>query len=311
MKRRLKSWIPIAALGVGLIAPLAMGQAETERLSKPDTPYERVLRGALQRAQADLQESVEIWEDHYSWEDPWNVEVGPYYIRTIQSRRLALDIGRDLEAMLEEFKEILKPDFQAREPMRVYIFPGVTFYNQFGDEFGEHHSSIYGSFYARNSPERPVAAIYDDNMTLLRMFVTHSALHQFVDRAFSRQPPTWLEEGLASYFAFRWAYSWGVSELEKLIENGRFIPLRQLLNDSIEQYAQNGQERFIELGMFVYYLVNFREDTWMTDDENGAFVDYVRAILNGTNPSRLPFNDLITRRINELEADFKAFRFPE
>jgi|GEM_PF-3276563 len=313
----MKSYTVFLIIGMSLItsSPAALGQSDAVqglgRDQDRESSYSRSMSSVLERAQADLEKTIEIWEEHSAWEDPWDVQTGPFLVRTTHSRGLALEIGRNLEVMLAEFEDVLKPDFRTRDLLRIYIFPGVPLYNQFGEEFGEHHSSIYGSFFAAGSPERPVAAIYDDNLTLLRMYVTHSALHQFVDRAFSRRPPTWLSEGLASYFALRWAYAWGVSELEKLKENGRFIPLSRLLNASIDQYGDATHERFIELGMFVYYLLHFREDTWMTDDENGAFVDYVRAILSGGDTSQLPFQEAITRRRNELESDFRSFSFPE
>lgn len=306
----MKRCVLFTGLGLLLFLYSAAGQSHMDRRSTLDKPYGRAIRGAIERAQAELEGVTDLWEDHSTWENAWEVQSGSYLVRTTHSRRLGLDVGGSLEVMLAEFSNILNPDFKARTPFPVFILPVLSQYNQFGDDFGEHHSSIYGSFFAADHEERPVAVLYDENRTLLLMYATHSALHQFIDRSFSRNPPTWISEGLASYFAIRWAYAWGVSQLQGLIDGNRFIPLAQLRDASLEQYAENAHARFMELGMLFYYLLHFREDTRMTQEREGAFAEYLRAVLGGSNHTQLPFHDLATRRIGELEADFKAFSFP-
>ena len=302
--------IKFVGLGLLLVLVSADDPATTEKRAPMVTPYVRALRTAVERAQSALERTRDLWQDHSTWENAWQVRSGPYNIRTTHSRKLGLSLGRSLETILEEFKFVLKPDFTTRGPLNVYIYPALAQYNTFGNDNGEHHSSLYGSFYADTHEEGTVAVLYDINDTLLVMFATHSALHQFIDKAFTSTPPTWISEGLASYYSFRWAYSWGVSQLKELIDTNRYIPLAQVMRASIEDYGDNAHAYFTELGMFFYYLLDYREDTWITEENEGACAAYLRAILGGANPSQLPFHEMITQRLDQLEADFKAFSFP-
>ena len=64
-----------------------------------------------------------------------------------------------------------------------------------------------------------------------------------------QQLPTWVEEGLAAYFTYWfWAYQYGVDELARMQEVGRWVPLQQLLGESVEDYAADEHARFVELG---------------------------------------------------------------
>lgn len=294
-------------LTLALLLFAAAGGADAQQ----GTPYERAVKGAIDRNQRALEGSKDIWEDHSTWENAWQVRSDHYIVRTTHSRKLGRDMGDRLEMMFQEFKYVLSPDFTTSEPFHIFICPTLAVYNQYGEEFGEHHSSLYGSFYAAGHDQRPVIVLFDANETLLTMFTTHSAFHQFRDRAFSRTPPTWIEEGLASYYAYRWAYSWGVSQVRELVNNRRFIALSQAIEVSIDQYGGASSVYFTELGMLFYYLLNFREDTMMTEDQDGACATYLRTLLRGGGTSNLPFHTLITENLSQLEADFKAYPFPE
>lgn len=282
--------------------------------AEDDTPYDRTLDKSLDKAHMELlRSSPDIFEDHSTWETAWKVKTGSFMVQTTHSRYLAVKLGSRLESISQEFASILKPDYKPSSIHWVYVFENLAQYNQFGDDNGETHSSIYGSFHAGNHSASPVAALYDKNETLLLMYVTHSALHQFVHKEFPQvQLPTWISEGLACYFSYRWGYSylWGVDELKKMIDNNQFIPLSNLLGAPLEQYGQDTQARFHELGMLFYYLLQFREDTKITDDKDGDFVTYLRAILNRKPFTHLPAHKLFTENLSQLEADFKAFTFP-
>jgi hypothetical protein len=273
--------------------------------------YERAMRSALDRTRTDLERTTDLWVDHSRWENAWQVRHGHYLVRTTQSYQYGLEIAQALEEMYGYFTKILKPGFETGTPFPIYILPNIPAYNQFGEDHGAHHSSIYGSFFAAEHEAQPVALVYDESTALVLMQATHSALHQFMARAFTRPPPDSLSEGLASYFSFRWGYAWAVDQLEGLIETDRFLPLRQVMNSTIDQYGGNTHAHFIELGMLVYYLAHFREDTRMTEEGDGSFVNYVRAVLEGRDVTGFPVHQLLNQRIDELETDFKAFKFPK
>jgi hypothetical protein len=197
-------------------------------------------------------------------------------------------------------------------PFQVFIFPTTADYNTFGGPFGD-HSSLYGSFYPEGA-EQPVAAVYDPNWTRLQMYVTHSALHQFVEHAFGRAPDTWISEGLASYFALYWDLGYGPSELRSIVAKREFIPLTELTVQPIVQYRDRPHIRFMELGTLFLYLLHYRDDTRMArpgeEPREASFADYVRVALKGGDERRHPFYIELVRHVGEIQKDFVSFEFP-
>jgi hypothetical protein len=302
----------LSALVVGLYA------------DSPDL-YRKSVARAIDRAQADLVRGIELYSDHSTWETAWRARTANYVVQTLRSRSLGMNIAEGLEVMRGHFDALLSPTRAVTGPCEVQIFPSLTEYNVFGNTFGAEHSSAYGSFYAQGSPELAVGVLFDENPTLLRMWITHSALHQYLDRAFQREPPTWVSEGLAGYFAIFWDYGYGISEIDRIRSNRTpsgapapagqelFVPLRTLLPGGLDQYVGNASDRFTELGMLFTYLLSYREDTrTVMDGETvvqAPFAEYLRAILQGADHTRLPVHALLTQRTDELEADFRAFEF--
>jgi hypothetical protein len=294
-----------------LLLGAATGQSVSAPLAGVNSAYASAFKNGLERAQVRLERATDFWVDHSQWENAWEVRSDSYIVRTTHSRGFGQRIADALEEMLGYFTQTLKPDFKSRTPYEVHILPDIPMYNQYGDDYGAYHSSIYGSFLCdENHPARPVALVYDENETLVLMQATHSALHQFVERAFTQPPRTWISEGLASYFSFRWGYRYALDQLNGLIESNRFIPLREVINNELDNYGDNAHAHFMELGMLFYYLLHFREDTRMTEEEDGNFLTYLRTVLSGGNPSELPFHELITWQVDQLEADFKDYPFP-
>lgn len=291
----------------------------------PPDLYRKSVAKAIGRAQADLERSLELWADHSTWANAWRASTENYTVRTTASRHFGLDLAQGLETMLGHFDTLLAPTRRIDGPLEVFIFPSIAEYNQFGNDFGAEHSSAYGSFYAQGSPELAVGVLFDENLTLLRMWVTHSALHQYLDRAFPRQPPTWVSEGLAAYFSLFWDNAYGISEIDRIRKNRTaagtpaptgqelFVPLGALLTEGLNRYVGNADNRFIQLGMLFTYLLVYREDTRTVIDGDtvaqAPFAEYLRAILQGADHTQLPVHALLTERTSELEADFRAFEF--
>ena len=209
-----------------LVGLVALSGAAPASDPVPDEAYGRSLEAALRRAQRGLEERTTLWEDHSTWETAWRVESPRYVVRTTRGHWFGRLLADSLESMWPRFQDLLAPGFEPSGKLPVYVFPDIPSYNAFGDANAAEHSSFYGSYYAQQDAARPVAASFTDNLVQMRMFVTHAATHQFLDRAFTTQPPTWVSEGLASYFELQWSYEWGVSEFERLRDAGRLLPLR-------------------------------------------------------------------------------------
>lgn len=295
-------------LVAGVLAAPATGQAEP-----PASPYLRALQRAVAEAQARAIQDLDVWEDHSSWDSAWEVRTEHFRVRTTRSYGEGMQIALGLENMLEHFQQALGTGFAPQEPLPVFLLPDRAAYNQFGEANGAEHSSFYGSFYADQHADQPVAVAWEANPVWLRMQITHSVVHQYLDRAFSGSPPAWVDEGLAAYFSIYWAYPWAVTELERLKGDGELLPLSRLLSDPLPSYTQKTNTRFLQLGMLFYYLLRFRDDTRTTlpreAEQRAPFRDYLTAVLQGRDPSSLPVHSLL-QDTGTLEKEFLAYQFP-
>ncbi len=279
--------------------------------SDPEDLYRRCVERSLERAQTELLARIDLWADHSRWEDPWVVTTEHFEVRTVESHALAAEMGKGLEYMRGEWEKLLGRGSAAGGKARIWIFPDLAAYNAFGQSYAE-HTSMYGSFYADQHPDRPVATYFTPNQTLLGMWITHSATHQFVEQGFGTQPPLWIAEGLAAYFALHWDWDYGARELERLDATKRFIPLERLTADPIQAYLPTADERLIELGMFFHYLLDSCEETKTGaggDPEAAPFRDFLRAVVRGQDPSRTEVARVLEEDAALIEQDFRSFDF--
>jgi len=276
-----------------------------------DALYRRALKRTLARVQSELVASVDFVVDHSRWEDPWVVKSVNYEVRTTASYALAAQMAKDAEYMRDQFVRVLGTGNPIAEPLRIWILPGIGAYNQMGNDFGAEHSSMYGSFYVSQSPERPVATYLIQNRTQLGMWVTHGALHQYLEQAFGAGAPVWVEEGLAAYFSLYWDWAYGARELERLEASG-FLPLDRLVNAPLGDYVPNAHDRFVELGMLFHFLLDCCEATKngaTGDPATGPFQEFLRAAVRGEDTSRTEFAQTFAEAHDLLEQDFRDWDF--
>lgn len=300
-----------------MLAPLLVLAAITapaEELAAP--PKTRALKRAIAESQRDLMATVDLYEDHSTWENAWRVETRRYVVRTTHSRHLAVDIGEGLEMAFGWFQDLLGTTWEPTEKIPVHIYPTLADFNQIGQDINaDEHSSFYGAFYAVQHAERPIAVMYNGHRTFLKMQATHGALHQFVATAFNNEPPLWVSEGLATYFAHFWDYPRLCSEHRRLAD-GDFIPLRSLTNATLGNFADRSNDKMIELGALFNYFLHRRPDTMIVIDEDGEVVqapfrDLVRGAVRGRNLVLDPTYLSLLARLPQIEADFRAYTFPQ
>jgi hypothetical protein len=296
----------LAALTLLAAAPLAAQERPA--------PYVQALHGAIAGAQARIERGLSLWQDHSTWDKAWQARTEHFVVRTTSSFANATDIARGLETMLGHFRETLGVDHVPATPFVVLVLPDLAAYNQVGNQYGEHHSSFYGSFYAPGHPEKAVAATWDQNPVWLRMQVTHSVVHQWLDSAFpGRARPAWLEEGLAAYFSIWWDYPWALQEYERLREWNGLPGLPRLLRDGIDAWGRDTHARMMELGMLFYWLLRYRDDTRTTapgeEPQRGPFRDWLRAQLEGRPTDGLACQALFADP-EKLDREMRDFAFP-
>lgn len=280
--------------------------------TSPGGAYRRVVTAALSRAQTRLEAGLDLEVDHSRWDDPWIVRTAHYEVRTTKSRGQAATLAKSLEFMRAEFEQLLGPAPAREERQRIWIVPDLGAYNQLGNDHGGDHSSVLGSFFAQEHPERPVIAMQSQNPTLLGMWVTHSAAHQYVNAAFGEHAPTWVSEGLASYFALYWDWSFGARELARLRGERRLLPLATLMRETLPNYRQGPETRFLQLGMLFHFLLNSCEITRNGTDgdpETGPFREYLRLAVRGEDTRETDFAQSLDEALDVIEEEFQAHEF--
>lgn len=274
-------------------------------------PYVGALDRSIDRCQQRIRERLTLWSDHSDWSDPWRVQTRYFLVQTASRYWVGRDVGLGLDAMIPRFQSLLGTSYEPAAKIPVLLFPTLSLYNAFGSDAGT-HSSILGSFFADGQPNQPVAVLMDDNLTQVKMWATHSALHKYLAMAFNAQPDTWLVEGLASYFTCLWDPAWARGELRRILDSGRYVPAQNLVRENIDSYSADPHTRFIELGMLFTYLLHHREDTRMNveDEEreppSTSFQDFLQLAVRGQNVDSHPFAREFFQRGGEIEADFRA-----
>lgn len=281
-----------------------------------DSRVSAVLVDALQQevsaGQAALERQLVLLEDHSTWANRRVVSSEHFQVETTQSYAFGKAVGQDLESMLVHFQAFTGSELRGGAPMVVRVFPDVPSYNALGEDFAE-HSSFYGSFYASGQGDDAIATNYSDNWTLLRMWTTHSALHHYLARAFPGSTiPTWIDEGLASYFSLFWNYGYGVDQFEGMRDNGRLLDLDDLLDGELADYQNRSHERLIQIGMLFTYLINVHPETRTVKDAEGEvtaqpFVDYVLLRIRGRANPASPVRKLLFGDNTELQKAFHSY----
>lgn len=270
------------------------------------------LKAEVAAGQEALQRQLVLLEDHSTWETRRRVESEHFLVETTQSYAFGQAVANDLESMLVHFQNFTGRKLQGAAPMVVRVFPDVPTYNTLGEEFAE-HSSFYGSFFASGQGEEVIATSYTDNWTLLRFWTTHSALHNFLARAYPGSTvPTWVDEGLASYFSLFWNYNYGVDQFEQMRDGGGLLSLDDLLDADLAGYLDRSHERLIQIGMLFTYLINVHPETRTVTDASGKvtaqpFVDYVLLRIQGRPNPNHPVRKILFGDNSELEQAFHGY----
>lgn len=301
----------VVVLGASFSAGSTLIGASLRELDEGSDPVLRdPLERSLERAQAGLEATVQVYVDHSTPENPWRVESLHYEVTSTSSYRETEALALGLDQMVPLYQSILGTSWVPEERLRAFIFADLDAYNTAGDDWGDERSSFYSSFLGVDHPERPLVTLRGANETQLLMWGTHAAVQQFIERAFARRVETWLEQGLSAYFSLYWDWNYGKEQLQSMMENGDFIPLAELLGADIGDYAEGAHTRVIELGMLCSYLLHHREESRINNQEDApdtSFQNFLQDSLRGRPTRRHPFRTWFTQNIDGVERDFRAF----
>jgi hypothetical protein len=235
-------------------------------------------------------------------------------------RRKAIAYGELLERMYGYFNDFIgvEPPPEAL-PLRVFIFPDIGGYNDYGQQGGAGpESSKHGGYFNQNDPQLPVVTYFYPFDYFVNKWLTQGALHQYVQACYPAgyaALPSWISYGLASYFEIFIDWEGSKAAFENLRRTGQLLALRNLLDARIDNYEDR---HFTQLGMLFYYLIHVREGTRTEVSEDGTVVapfrDYLIKRMSNVSVDDDPIHKLLSGRLlpedfGRLDADFKAMSF--
>jgi hypothetical protein len=255
----------LALLASLLVAPRARAASAAERDEKPDLPN--------------------CYQTRF------------YDIYTDVDRDLALDIGRQMDAMYTEYQRRLArfPMDRSGARLAAYLFQRQSDYLAYVGPAGRNTGGVF-------MPRQQALAAFVDNQGLssLRRTLRHEAFHQFAYLVFEMKLPIWINEGMAQVFEEGiWTgqdFLLGqvpprrVRHLKSdlaCIDNRGLIPFTQLMAFTPERWAKvlNTDERqamteYNQSWAMVHFLVHAR-DAAGREKFRGMFLDMLDLIRDG------------------------------
>lgn len=276
----------------------------------------QLLEEALTRVDRRLRRSLTLLESHDSWDRRWRIASDHYVVQTTLPYWIGRELADALEAMLPFYQNILGTSHLPTSPVDVLVFPTIAEYNGFGNTHGGTHSSVYSSFYADQAPGAPIAMVANDNMLALKIWATHSAVHQYLYEAFGPGLDTFVVEGLSAYFSLiYWSDAWAWGQLSELEGTRRYIPLRRLVNEGIDSYAsEDTHARLVIQGTFFAYLLHFHPETSIVPEgeepRQEGFQQFLQGVLRSGAPiAAQPNFRSELERLDGYERDFLEFEY--
>ncbi|HET6204052.1 MAG TPA: hypothetical protein VFI25_14775 [Planctomycetota bacterium] len=227
------------------------------------------------------------------WEKAWRMRGEHVLVRTNVDRDAAEGLVKWAEAAYGRVKGVLGKDAN-RLPLLLFGLKTLDEYNRFAGQVGDHHSSVYGAYFAAADEERPgVFVAGDKNWSPFN--ITHAVGHAYLDRLVrtgkekeeEEAIPAWLEEGLAAYVEWfhkdvpKDSRSWVIEQ--RINKVGGLDSLKQLSKSfEISRDDPGGSvKRIVEAGLVVGYYVETHDDR-----DRKLFADVVKAIGAG-NPKEI------------------------
>lgn len=143
--------------------------------------------------------AAELYRRRGEWSHAWEEKTAHYLVRSNHSEHFAKRLAVAAESAHASLTKLFGAAPKADRPMRLYAFRTYEDYRSYCEKTNN-LGQINAAGFSPSEPE--TACGYDklkDEGTLLGTMV-HEATHLFFSLAFPGQPPSWLAEGMATYF---------------------------------------------------------------------------------------------------------------
>lgn len=198
------------------------------------------------------------------WKKKYTYESDHYLVISNVSQSLSTEIAQHLEhAFLAYSYNFPAAKLRNDKKARVIIFESQLQFMEYTYLTRDLLSSSIAGFY---SPVMKELALFDSDEqddTVLTTY--HEGFHQFLD-IFLKDVPICFNEGMAEYFAASKIQGgkfttglinrWRLATIQKAIEEDNFVPLKNLLNYTKEQYYENASLCYAEGWSLMHFLLH-------------------------------------------------------
>lgn len=173
-------------------------------------------------------------------------ETEHYEVRTDLGPEFAELVGRHMEEMYTEYSRRFRDYGESESEFNVRVFSSRPAYTR---AIPPQANGSTGVFVSRGR----LLAAHAENRTTEEVLRTlyHEGFHQFMWEVISRNPPAWINEGIAEYFAeATWngnSFELGIVPTERLVilqramREGRLVPFGRLFTMDGDQWIQTMQ----------------------------------------------------------------------
>lgn len=161
--------------------------------------------------------------------------------------------------------------------------------DRLGDEAGTYLGLGRGGYTSKS-----VAILYDIGPTDTLTILAHEGWHQYSQSVFREELPVWLEEGIATYMeGYRvdsagqpvfaaWRNFERFGELRDAVRRDNLIPLDKLLDQTPQQFLNEGREQLL-----IYYAQVWALTHFLAEGGNGKYRDALGEILGDAVTGRV------------------------
>ena len=108
--------LSLACLSLVCLTPLATSAPADRSGSGSEELYRRSLAKAVARAQARLEATTEVWIDHSTWENAWQIGSDHYRVQTTLTRHFGEEIATGLETKDQVSRNVHEQQVAVRVP---------------------------------------------------------------------------------------------------------------------------------------------------------------------------------------------------
>ncbi|MFT4540726.1 MAG: hypothetical protein ACI835_003183 [Planctomycetota bacterium] len=240
----------------------ALGLIRSGQMDRvPDLLQEARARGVGSSWLFEVESTLLHMERGPEWNEREDYSTRHYQVSTDLSLDVAKKIARELEQSFRHYQQSLGHGEHMEDALfPVWVFSGEAGYLEYIERLLDASTPHTLGVYLPTMETILLWNSSDPGQTMDT--VRHEAFHQFFHR-FANNPPIWLDEGLANYFAFsRTGTGWrngGASKdhvaLLVILEGRRDLPkLRGFLSQSRREFMSNAVINYTVAWGFVHFL---------------------------------------------------------